>query len=98
MICWIEQKELLLFVRKDPDGEIKYFFSNVLNESLEKLSRICIRRYSIEQCFKDGKKNLGMDHYEHRSWKAWHRHMMYVFMGMLFLLKLRIKYKKKSQL
>ncbi|MBN2532043.1 MAG: hypothetical protein JXB88_04080, partial [Spirochaetales bacterium] len=41
-------------------------------------------RWSIEQCFEDGKKYLGMDHYEHRSWPAWHRQI------------LRIKYKKNS--
>ena len=93
----LPQKELQLFVRKNPDGTLKYFFSNALNESLAKLGAMCIKRYPIEQCFKDGKKNLGMDHYEHRSWIAWYRHMSYVFLGMLFLLKLRLLFKKNSQ-
>jgi hypothetical protein len=37
-----------------------------------------------------------MDHYEHRSWPAWHRHMIYVFLGLHFMLRLRIQFKKNS--
>jgi len=37
-----------------------------------------------------------MDRYEHRSWPAWHRHMIYVFLALHFLLRLRIKFKKNS--
>ncbi|HZK85322.1 MAG TPA: hypothetical protein VFC58_11760 [Desulfosporosinus sp.] len=32
---------------------------------------------SIEQCFNEAKDKLGMDHYEFRSWTAWHRHMVW---------------------
>ena len=39
-----------------------------------------------------------MDHYEHRSWPAWHRHMIYVFLGLHFLLRIRIKFKKNPAL
>jgi hypothetical protein len=35
-----------------------------------------------------------MDHYEHRSWDAWHRHMTFVFLGQLFLLRVRELLKK----
>jgi SRSO17 transposase len=53
-------------------------------------------RWPIEQCFEDGKKYLGMDHYEHRSWQSWNRHMLYVFLALLFLLRVRLKFKKNS--
>jgi len=56
-----------------------------------------VRRWPIEQCFEDGKKHLGMDHYENRSWTGWHRHMLYVMLAMLFLLRLRLRFKKKLQ-
>jgi len=36
-----------------------------------------------------------MGDYEHRSWPAWHRHMTYVFLGLHFLLRLRLDNKKK---
>lgn len=48
-------------------------------------------RWLIEQCFEDGEKHLGIDHYELRSWPGWNRHMTYVFIALLFLLQLRLK-------
>jgi SRSO17 transposase len=49
-----------------------------------------------EQCFQEGKDQVGMDYYEHRSWPAWHRHMTYVFLALHFLLRLRLLFKKNS--
>ena len=51
-------------------------------------------RWPIEQCFQEGKSQLGMNRYEHRSWPAWHRHMLYVFLALHFLMALRIRLKK----
>ena len=53
-------------------------------------------RWPIEQCFQDGKSEVGMDQYEHRSWPAWHRHMLYVFLALQFLLRLRLRLKKSA--
>ncbi len=76
--------------------ETKYFLSNAPEHiHLEEMSRVCILRWPIEQCFKEGKSEVGMDHYEHRSWAAWHRHMTFVFIAQLFLLRLRHTFKKK---
>lgn len=92
-------KELWLFLRKEKDGKIRYYFSNAPESiSMDDLIQACMWRWPIEQCFEDGKKYLGMDHYEHRSWLAWHRHMIFVMLALLFLLMIRIKYKKKSQI
>ena len=52
-------------------------------------------RWPIERCFQEDKSELGLDHYEHRSWTAWHRHMRLVCLAQLFLLRLQIKFKKK---
>ena len=37
-----------------------------------------------------------MDQYEHRSWPAWHRHMLMVFLAQFFLLRMKLKFKKKA--
>jgi SRSO17 transposase len=57
-------------------------------------------RWPIEQCFNEAKDELGMDHYEFRSWTAWHRHMLLVFIASAFLLEIRLQVvdKKKSNL
>ena len=67
-------KKVWLIVRKDADGSLHYYISNALENTKKKeFYRVLTMRWSIEQCFEDGKKYLGMDHYEHRSWPAWHR-------------------------
>jgi hypothetical protein len=46
----------------------------------------------------ENKSQLGLDHYEHRSWTAWHRHTRLVFLAQLFLLRLQRKFKKTPAL
>ena len=84
-----------LFIRKDPDGRLKFSLSNApKNMPLSEMCEASIMRWPIEQCFEEGKDQLGMDHYEHRSWPAWHRHMIYICLALNFLLRLRIRFKK----
>jgi SRSO17 transposase len=84
-----------LFLRRTEDGQMKYAFSNApADTALATLCRAATLRWPIEQCFQDGKGQVGMDHYEHRSWPAWHRHMLYVCLALHFLLRLRIQFKK----
>jgi len=87
--------ERTLWLRNNPDGTIKYALSNAPESTaMSQLVRVSAARWPIERCFQEGKSELGLDHYEHRSWPAWHRHMRLVFLAHLFLLRLRLKYKK----
>jgi SRSO17 transposase len=86
-----------LFLRKNTDGQIKYAISNAPKElPLADLIKASVMRWPIEQCFQEGKDQVGMDYYEHRSWPAWHRHMTYVLLALHFLLRLRLLFKKNS--
>jgi len=86
-----------LFIRSTPDRKTKFSFSNApIDMPLSEMCKASVMRWPIEQCFEEGKDQLGMDHYEHRSWPAWHRHMIYVFLGLHFMLRLRIRFKKNS--
>ena len=86
-----------LFLRKNTDGQIKYAISNAPKQiPFAELIKASTMRWPIEQCFQEGKGQLGMDYYEHRSWPAWHRHMIYVFLALHFLLRMRLKFKKNS--
>ncbi len=92
-----KESTVWLFLRRTPDGQIKYAFSNAPKDiPLSELCKAAMMRWPIEQCFQDGKSQVGMDQYEHRSWPAWHRHMLYVFLALHFLLRLRIRFKKNS--
>jgi len=85
-----------LFLRKNTDGQIKYAVANAPKEiAFSELIKASTMRWPIEQCFQEGKDQVGMDYYEHRSWPAWHRHMIYVFLALHFLLRIRLLFKKK---
>jgi SRSO17 transposase len=87
--------ERWLLVRNDPGNKLKYALSNApATESFGELIRVSAARWPIERCFEEDKSELGLDHYEHRSWTAWHRHMRLVFLAHLFLVRLRRRYKK----
>ena len=92
-----QETSIWLLMRRTPEGQIKYAFSNAPEEMpLSELTHASTLRWGIEQCFEDGKGYAGMGKYEHRSWPAWHRHMIYVFLALHFLLRLRLRFKKNS--
>ena len=91
------ESERWLLLRNDANHKIKYALSNAPKAtSMRELVRISGARWPIERCFQENKSELGLDHYEHRSWTAWHRHMRLVFLAQLFLVRLQTKLKKNS--
>jgi len=91
--------ELWLILRRnleDP-SEIKYFFSNApVNIALEEFVRISGMRWPIETIFEEAKGEVGMDHYEMRSWLGWHHHMLLVSLAHHFLVRLRIQFQEQA--
>jgi SRSO17 transposase len=53
-------------------------------------------RWAIEQCFEEGKTELGMDHYEVRKYPAWHHHILTTMLAHFFLWHLKLRLKKKA--
>lgn len=91
------QSERWLVLRNDADNQIKYALSNAPEDlPMRQFVRVSRARWPIERCFQENKSELGLDHYEHRSWTAWHRHMRLVFLAQLFLVRLQLKYKKNA--
>ena len=91
--------ELWLIIRRNLDdpSEIKYFFSNApLSTPLEEFVRISGMRWPIETIFEESKGEIGMDHYEMRSWIGWHHHMLLVSLAHHFLVRLRIQFQDPS--
>jgi hypothetical protein len=54
------------------------------------------RRWAIEQGFEESKSELGMDHYEVRTFAGWHHHMLVTMLAHFFLWRLNIGLEKKS--
>jgi SRSO17 transposase len=92
----IPANERWLLVCNRADQTLKYSLSNASQDTpIEEMVRVSRYRWPIERSFQEGKGELGLDHYEHRSWPAWHRHMLLVCLAQLFLTRTRLKLKKK---
>jgi len=45
-------------------------------------------RWPSEACFAEGRQEVGLDHYETRSWRGWHHHLTLVILARHFLVRL----------
>lgn len=76
--------------------EYRYWVTNDLDSSLEDLVRVTARRHWIEQDFQRAKGEVGLDHYEVRSWVGWHHHMTLASMALFFLVLEQRRVGKKN--
>ena len=93
------RRHCLIVARNVLTGEVKYFLSNrVPGErnpitgqfvTLRWLLRVAFGRWSIESCFREGKEELGLDHYEVRGWRCVHRHFYVTQLSHLFCARVR---------
>ena len=83
-------------------GERKYYLSNLSRDTtLKRLASLIKARWVCEQAHQQLKEELGLDHFEGRSWRGLHRHALLTLIAYLFLQHLRLRAaaggKKKSQ-
>ena len=57
--------------------------------SLEEMVEAFGARWTVEQCFEEGKGEVGLDEYEVRSWHGWYRHQTLSMLALAFLAALR---------
>ena len=82
-----------------PTRELKVYFSNAPTTCpRSEFIRVSGMRWPVETGLEDGKSEVGMDHYETRTWPAWHRHMAHTALAHLFLVGLCLQWQKKSGL
>jgi len=89
-----------LVIRKNLGVEldVKFHVSNAPPTcALRDLVRLSGWRWPIETVLEEGKGEIGMDHYETRTWVGWHHHMAHVFLAHLFLVRLLLQFKKNSR-
>jgi len=67
-------------------GERKYYLSNLpANASLRTLAAAIKARWVCEQAHQQMKEELGLDHFEGRSWTGLHRHALMTMLAYAFL-------------
>jgi SRSO17 transposase len=73
-------------------GERKYYLSNLPPDtSLKQLASLIKARWVCEQAHQQLKEELGLDHFEGRSWRGLHRHALLTLIAYLFLQHLRLR-------
>jgi SRSO17 transposase len=90
-------KEVWLLIEW-PESEkepTKYFLCDLpVTYTLRRLVRLAKCRWKIEQDYQQLKEELGLDHYEGRSWIGWHHHTTLVMLAHAFLTLEMLRSKK----
>ncbi len=73
-------------------GDRKYYLSNLPADTpLKKLAGAIKARWVCEQAHQQLKEELGLDHFEGRSWQGLHRHALMNMIAFAFLQARRLK-------
>ena len=76
-----------LLIEEQADGKLKFAFSNLPPDtSCVKAVRLWKSRWPVEQGYQQLKEELGLDHFEGRSWRGFHHHAALVLLAYGFLL------------
>ncbi len=79
--CWL----LVRRSREEPTELAYYLAFAPAATSLQTLVQVAGARWSVEQCLEEAKGECGLDQYEVRTWRSWHRHITLVFLAHAFL-------------
>ena len=94
------RRHCLIVTRNVLTQEVKYFVSNRVPGDRGVVARVTLRwlltvaygRWAVESCFRQAKKELGLDHYEVRGWRCVRRHFFLTQLSHLFCARMRRKY------
>jgi SRSO17 transposase len=75
-----------LLRRSIDTGELAFYHCyNPNRAGFGTLVNVAGARWPIEECFGAGKNEVGLDHYQVRTWDAWHRHVTFAMLAHTFL-------------
>jgi SRSO17 transposase len=89
--------EAWLVAEKRAPGEIKYYLTNhPPTATLKTLASAIKARWSCEQAHQQLKEELGLDHFEGRSWRGLHHHALMTMICFQFLQQERLRENKTA--
>ncbi|HKB42411.1 MAG TPA: IS701 family transposase [Gemmataceae bacterium] len=81
-----------LLIEEQAEGQIKYALSNLpAATTCVRAVRLWKSRWPVEQGYQQMKEELGLDHFEGRSWRGFHHHACLVMLAFGFLLLERLR-------
>ena len=91
-------EEVWLVGERRSTGEHKYYLSNLPTETPLKILAATIKaRWLCEQAHQQLKEELGLDHFEGRSWSGLHRHALMSMIAFLYLQHRRLEAAKRGK-
>jgi SRSO17 transposase len=82
-----------------PTGRRRHYFVSLpVTAALSRLVRLAHHRWAIEQHYQDFKTELGLDHFEGRSYPGWQHHMVISAVAYAFLQTERMRPREGPQL
>jgi len=68
--------EVWLLCEQEADGDLKYYLVHLpAKTGLRQLVELAHQRWAIEQQYQELKSELGLDHFEGRTYPGWHHHV-----------------------
>jgi SRSO17 transposase len=92
----VPAEELLIEWPERSEGPVKFWLSSLgpHRTAWRGLVRKAKGRFRVEQDYREMKRELGVDHFEGRSWQGWHHHVTLVTLAYAFLMLERLGNKK----
>ena len=73
-------------------AEVAYYVVSLPKKaSLEEIVKVAGTRWAIEESFESAKGEVGLDHYEVRSWNGWYRHITLAMFAHAYLTVIRAR-------
>jgi SRSO17 transposase len=88
----------LLVIRRNPDGEESYAFSNApVDTPLAELARMMCQRHFVERSIQDAKTELGWDELEAQKYRAWEHHLALTILASWFIAETKLEWQRKYE-
>jgi len=85
------RERLVVIKTCEPAPRVWYALSNDREARRGELARVHGARHRIEERLEEGKQEVGLSHYEVRSWVGWHHHMTLSLLALWFLQTERLR-------
>jgi SRSO17 transposase len=90
------RERLAILRSREKKPQTWYTLSNAHDAPRAELARVQGTRHRVEELLQEGKGEVGLGHYEVRSWRGWHHHMTLSLLALWFLQTERLRLGKKN--
>ena len=86
--------EVWLLCEREPDGGLKYYLVHLPpGAGLRRLVELAHQRWAIEQQYQELKSELGLDHFEGRTYPGWQHHVVLTAVAHAYIQRERMRRK-----